>query len=271
MKNRLLEIENLQVHYGRNRELVRAVDDVSLEIAEGEILGLVGESGCGKSTLGRAVLGLEPVAGGRIRFDGSAVDGLRGKALKRFRREAQMVFQDPYGSLNPRMTVGRAIEEVLLVHGLCGNRTDRRRRTAELLEDVGLSPGMADRYPHEFSGGQRQRIGIARALATGPRLLLADEPVSALDVSVQAGILKLILDLRRRHNLAYLFVSHDLAVVRNVSDRIAVMFQGKIVEEGSAAQICDAPGHAYTQRLLAAVPDLDAEATSFLAGRQKIS
>lgn len=249
----LLKVENVGVRYGE----MDAVRNVSLSLAAGETLGLVGESGCGKSSLGRAILALEPIASGRVGFDGNSVHTLTGKALKKFRRQAQMVFQDPLGSLNPRLSVGGAIEEVLSVHGLGKTRAARRERVAELFEDVGLNPDWCRRYPHEFSGGQRQRIGIARALALEPKLLVADEPVSALDVSVQADIVQLLKKLQRGHGLAYLFIGHDLAVVRDMSDRIAVMFSGEIVETGTADQVCDDPQHAYTQKLLSAVPDID--------------
>lgn len=249
----LLSVEDVSVRYG----VLEAVCGVSLSLAAGETLGLVGESGCGKSSLGRAILALEPIASGRIFFDGGSVHDLRGAALKKFRCEAQMVFQDPFGSLNPRMSVGAAIEEVLFVHGLGKTRMDRRNRAAALFEDVGLNPDWLRRYPHEFSGGQRQRIGIARALALEPKLLVADEPVSALDVSVQADIVRLLKKLQEERGLAYLFIGHDLAVVRDMSDRIAVMFNGKIVEAGSADQVCDNPQHEYTQKLLSAVPDID--------------
>lgn len=251
--NDLLKVEDVCVRYGE----LQAVREVSLSLASGETLGLVGESGCGKSSLGRAVLRLEPVAAGRVLFNGGDVARLKGAALKQFRRQAQMVFQDPFGSLNPRMSVGAAIEEVLFVHGLGGNRAGRRERVEHLFTDVGLDPEWAGRYPHEFSGGQRQRIGIARALALEPKLLVADEPVSALDVSVQADIIQLLKRLQRERGMAYLFVGHDLAVVREMSDRIAVMFKGQIVETGTADQVCDDPQHPYTQKLLSAVPDID--------------
>jgi len=252
--NELLTVENVSVRYGK----LEAVRGVSLSLEAGETLGLVGESGCGKSSLGRAVLALEPIAGGRVTFDGYSVHALKGSALKRFRCQAQMVFQDPFGSLNPRLSVGAAIEEVLFVHGLGKTSALRRARAAELFEDVGLDPDWLRRYPHEFSGGQRQRIGIARALALEPKLLIADEPVSALDVSVQADIIQLLKKLQGEHRLAYLFIGHDLAVVREMSDRIAVMFDGEIVETGTADQVCDDPKHPYTQKLLSAVPDIDA-------------
>lgn len=251
-----LQVEDVHVTYGHGKSAVQAVRGVSLEIAGGEILGLVGESGCGKSTLGRAILGLEKVSAGTIRFNGEDVTNLRGQALKGFRRQAQMVFQDPFGSLNPRITIGGAIEEVLYVHRIGKTRQERRERIRQLLKDVELDPSMMNRYPHEFSGGQRQRICIARALALSPTLLIADEPVSALDVSVQANILELVKKLQKEHNLAYLFVSHDLAVVRNISDRIAVMNEGKIVETGSAASVIDKAEHPYTRKLLSAVPEI---------------
>lgn len=250
----LLRVEGVSVRYGE----LEAVRSVSLSLAAGETLGLVGESGCGKSSLGRAILALEPVSAGQVWVDGSNVHALKGAALKQFRCRAQTVFQDPFGSLNPRMSVWAAIEEVLFVHGLCGGRAARRARVAELFTDVGLDPSWSSRYPHEFSGGQRQRIGIARALALEPVLLVADEPVSALDVSVQADIVLLLKKIQRERGLAYLFIGHDLAVVREMSDRIAVMYDGEIVETGSADQVCDNPQHPYTQKLLSAVPDIDA-------------
>ncbi|MBI9020077.1 MAG: ABC transporter ATP-binding protein [Verrucomicrobia bacterium] len=250
----LLKVENVSVCYGE----LEAVRDVSLSLAAGETLGLVGESGCGKSSLGRAILRLEKTSAGRVLFDGRDVCSFTGAALKQFRCEAQIVFQDPFGSLNPRLSVGAAIEEVLFVHGRGGGKVGRRNRVAELFSDVGLNPDWLRRYPHEFSGGQRQRIGLARALALDPKLLVADEPVSALDVSVQADMIRLLKKLQREHGLAYLFIGHDLAVVREMSDRIAVMYKGEMVEVGTADQVCDDPQHAYTQKLLSAVPDIDA-------------
>ncbi|MDK2857800.1 MAG: oligopeptide transport system ATP-binding protein [Verrucomicrobiota bacterium] len=249
----LLQVEKVCIRYGK----LEAVRGVSLSLSAGETLGLVGESGCGKSSLGRAILGLEPIAAGRVTFEGRSVTALKGPALKQFRRQAQMVFQDPFGSLNPRMSVGAAIEEVLFVHKLGGSRAARRGKVAELFEDVGLDPEWVRRYPHEFSGGQRQRIGIARALALEPKLLVADEPVSALDVSVQAEIIRLLKRIQRERGLSYLFIGHDLAVVREMSDRIAVMYKGEIVETGTADQICDRPQNSYTQKLLSVVPDID--------------
>jgi ABC-type oligopeptide transport system ATPase subunit len=250
----LLTVEKLNVIYGKGKDSVHAVKDVSFHIKPGEIFGLVGESGCGKSSLGKAIIGLNTPASGKMLYKADDVAGLKGLALQEYRRQVQMIFQDPYGSLNPRIKVGNAIVEVLKVHGIGSGLTARRERVAELFEAVGLEPKWAWRYPHEFSGGQRQRICIARALALNPDLVVADEPVSALDVSVQAEILELLGELRQRRNLAFLFVSHDLAVVRNICDRVAVMYNGEIVETGSAADVIDKPQHEYTRKLLAAVP-----------------
>jgi oligopeptide/dipeptide ABC transporter ATP-binding protein len=252
----LLEIEDVRVTFGRPPHQVRAVDGVSGSLAAGESIGLVGESGCGKTTLGRAVMGLTPLQTGRIAFGGRDIAGLTGRDAWRYRKQVQMIFQDPYGSLNARMTVGKAIEEVLQVHGW-RERAARQQRLAALFESVGLDPEYRDRYPHEFSGGQRQRLGIARALAVEPQLLIADEPVSALDVSVQVQILNLMKDLQRELNLAFLFVAHDLAVVRYVCDRIWVMYLGRIIESGTPDEIFNRPRHPYTQALLSAVPDVE--------------
>lgn len=252
----LIEVRELKVHFGDPSAPVRAVDGVSLEVRRGETLGLVGESGCGKSTLGRTILRLEQPVSGSVRFDGRDVFRLRGAALQEYRRHAQMVFQDPFGSLNPRMTVGGAIEEVLKVHRRGRGAAARRARAAELFDAVGLEPAYLARYPHEFSGGQRQRIGIARALAVEPQLLIADEPVSALDVSVQVQILNLLKDLKAKMNLSYIFVAHDLAVVRYVSDRVVVMYLGRVVESAPAADLYAQPAHPYAEALLAAVPDV---------------
>jgi len=252
--NHLLTVEKLNVVYGKGKDAVHAVKDVTFNIRPGEIFGLVGESGCGKSSLGKAIVRLVDPASGKMVFRGNDVSLRKGKDLKEYRQEVQMVFQDPYGSLNPRMKVGNAIVDVLEVHRIGGGTAERREMVSGLFKAVGLDPEWAWRYPHEFSGGQRQRICIARALALNPDLLVADEPVSALDVSVQAEILKLLQDLRKKRNLAFLFVSHDLAVVRNICDRVAVMYNGEIVEMGDVAGVIDDPQHDYTKKLLAAVP-----------------
>jgi len=237
----------------RTRGWLHAVDDVSLDVHEGETLGLVGESGCGKSTLGRVLLRLLDPDSGTISFAGTDITGIEGEDLRRLRREMQIVFQDPAASLNPRHRAGAIVGAPLAIHGV-GTAAQRRERSRELLEIVGLRPEYAERYPHEFSGGQRQRIGIARAIALNPRLVIADEPVSALDVSVQAQILNLLADLQRDLGLTYVFIAHDLAVVRQVSDRVAVMYLGRIVEVGPALEVCDRPAHHYTHALLSAVP-----------------
>jgi peptide/nickel transport system ATP-binding protein/oligopeptide transport system ATP-binding protein len=234
-------------------DYVKAVDDVSFDIGEGETLGLVGESGSGKSTTGYCILQLLKPTEGSVRFMGKELTALSRSDLRELRREMQIVFQDPYSSLNPRQTVGKIVEEPMYVHGQ-GTRRDRERRVRDLLETVGFNPDFTNRYPHEFSGGQRQRIGIARALALAPRLIVCDEPVSALDVSIQAQILNLLKDLQKDLGLAYLFVAHDLAVVRTMSDRIAVMNKGKLVEIGKAEEVYSNPQEDYTKALLAAVP-----------------
>ncbi len=239
--------------FSREVDRVRAVDGVDLEIGAGETLGLVGESGSGKSTLCRAVLQLLAPSSGSIRFEGRELVGLSQRRLRPLRREMQMIFQDPYASLNPRRRVGQIVGGPLRLNGVASG-AELRRRVEELLDRVGLSPEHYDRFPHEFSGGQRQRIGIARAIALKPKLIVADEPVSALDVSIQAQIVNLLADLQDEFGIAYLFVAHDIAVVRHVSDRIAVMHHGKIVETGDADQVCERPRDEYTKRLLAAVP-----------------
>ncbi|HKI23064.1 MAG TPA: ATP-binding cassette domain-containing protein [Gaiellaceae bacterium] len=232
---------------------VKAVDGVSFEIAEGRTLGLVGESGSGKSTTGYCVLQLIKPTAGSIRFQGKELTELGREQMRKMRRELQIVFQDPYSSLDPRMTVGDIVAEPLEVHGV-GGRRDRRARVRELLDVVGFNPDYSNRYPHEFSGGQRQRVGVARALALNPSLIVCDEPVSALDVSIQAQILNLLKDLQRDFGLTYLFISHDLAVVRSMSDDIAVMKDGKLVETGTADEVYEHPKHEYTRTLLTAVP-----------------
>jgi oligopeptide transport system ATP-binding protein len=241
----------------RMKAVVRAVDDVTFDVYKGETLGLVGESGCGKSTLGRTVLRLLHPTGGSILFDGKDIGQRTETELRPFRRRAQMIFQDPYASLNPRMTVGATIAEPIEIHKLVRNNREKTERVASLLEKVGLRPEAVSRYPHEFSGGQRQRIGIARALAVEPEFIVCDEPISALDVSIQAQIVNLLQDLQNADNLTYLFISHDLRVVQHICDRVAVMYLGRVVELGDAKTVYTQPRHPYTQALLSAVPTPD--------------
>ena len=256
----LLSVRDLVKHYhagglfGRSAPPVRAVDGVSFDVAPGETLALVGESGCGKSSVGRTILRLQEPTSGTARFEGVDLFSLDRAALRSLRRRMQIIFQDPYSSLNPRMTVGAAIAEGIEIHRLAPRR-DIPQRVSALLEEVGLDPGYSRRYPHEFSGGQRQRIGIARALAVQPAFIVCDEPVSALDVSVQAQVLNLLSDLQRQRGLSYLFIAHDLAVVRQIARRIAVMYLGRIVEEGLTDQLLSNPRHPYTVALLSAVPE----------------
>ena len=249
----LLRVDDLTKHFHTPAGAVHALDGVTLEVAAGETLGLVGESGCGKSTLGKTLVRLYEPDGGHVELLGVDISHLGAARLRPLRREMQMIFQDPFASLNPRSTVARILEEPMLVHRT-GNRAERRARVAGLLQRVGLRPEHGTRLPHEFSGGQRQRIGIARALALSPKLVICDEPVSALDVSVRAQVLNLLAELRDEMGLAYLFISHDRSVVRHVADRIAVMYLGQIVETGPAAAVWSEPLHPYTQALLSAVP-----------------
>lgn len=262
----LLEVKDLKVHFpvkhglfSRVKAHVKAVDGVSLTVQPGETVGLVGESGCGKTTLGRAIIRLIDPTNGQVIFDGTDITTMPLGELRSRRRQFQMIFQDPYGSLNPRMTVGQIIGEAIDIHKLAATKEARAERISSLLKAVGLDARYADRYPHEFSGGQRQRIGIARALAVEPKLIVCDEPVSALDVSVQAQIINLLMDIQREHKLAYLFIAHDLAVVEHISHRVLVMYLGRVVESASARTICRQPKHPYTQALISAIPEVDPE------------
>ncbi len=258
----LLEVRNVEMFFPvtsgiifqRKVADVKAVNDVSFSIKRGETLGLVGESGSGKTTLGRCILQLHRQTSGDIIFDGQRLNGLGTKELKPVRRKMQVIFQDPYGSLNPRMTCGDIVGEPLIVHKLTASKAEYRERIAELLQLVGLNPYMAERYPHEFSGGQRQRIGIARALAVNPTFIVCDEPVSALDVSIQAQVINLLGELQEQFGLTYLFIAHDLSVVRHISDRVAVMYLGHIVELADQSELYDNPLHPYTKALLSAIP-----------------
>jgi len=259
----LLEVHNLRTWFPvtsgllrRHTDDVKAVDDVSFTVEEGTTVGLVGESGSGKTTVGRTILKLTPATGGRISFDGRDILPLSEREFRPLRREMQMIFQDPFGSLNPRLSIYAIVAEPLEIHFPEMTRLERRERVAELLRQVGLKPEMMARYPHEFSGGQRQRIGIARALAVKPRFIVCDEPVSALDVSVQAQIVNLLQDLQEELGLTYLFIAHDLAVVEHISNHVLVMYRGKIVESASAEAIYADPQHDYTKKLLAAVPKM---------------
>lgn len=261
----LVEVRHLVKHYTRGggflraKTIVRAVDDVSFAIDEGETFGLVGESGSGKSTTGRCMLRLVEPSSGEVRFRGDDVLTFSPSRLRAARREMQMVFQDPYSSLNPRMRARAIVEEPLIIHKL-GSARERRDRVADLFRLVGLDPAHLERHPHEFSGGQRQRIGVARALALNPSFIIADEPVSALDVSIQAQVINLLMDLQQQLNLTYLFIAHDLRLVRHICSRVAVMYLGRIVEVGETRSLFDSPRHAYTQALLSAVPVTDPDA-----------
>ncbi len=260
MSNVLLKVEDLKKYFpirtglfSRKTGDVKAVDGVSFEVFEGETLGIVGESGCGKSTTGRVIMRLHEATDGRVTFDGLELNSLSNDAMRKVRRDIQMVFQDPYASLNPRHSIGKILEEPLIVHGI-GTAAERKKKVIEFLEVVGLSAYHAKRYPHQFSGGQRQRIGIARALMTNPKLIIADEPVSALDVSIQAQVLNLMKRLQEDLNLTYIFIAHDLGVVRHISDRVGVMYLGKMVELSNSEELYANPLHPYTQALLSAVP-----------------
>jgi len=264
----LLSVEGLSKHYSSARSLsqrltgmpqtvVRAVSDVSLTVARGEVLGLIGESGCGKSTLGRAILRLHEPSAGKVVFDGADVTAMEAPELKAMRRRMQIIFQDPYASLNPRRTVAEIVGLPLRLHGLARSDEEVRARVAAMVERVGLKANQLDRYPHQFSGGQRQRIGIARALVSNPEFIVCDEPVSALDVSIQAQIIELLLELRRELKLTYLFISHDISVIGYLSDRVAVMYLGEIVEMGPVEAVLSRPRHPYTQSLMSAVPEVD--------------
>ena len=258
----LLEVNNLKMYFPVTSGLIfqravahiKAVDGISFFVRQGETLGLVGESGCGKTTTGRCILQLYKPTEGSIIFDGQELTGLSTRQMRAMRRQMQVIFQDPFSSLNPRMTAGNIIGEPLVVHGLVNSKVEYRERVADLLQNVGLNPYMADRFPHEFSGGQRQRIGVARALSVDPKLIVCDEPVSALDVSIQAQVINLLEDLQERFNLTYLFIAHDLSVVRHISDRVAVMYLGKLVEIADRNDIYRDPYHPYTKALLSAVP-----------------
>jgi len=257
----LLAVENLKKHFpvghwdsSNSGKVLKAVDGVSLNLNKGETLGLVGESGCGKSTLGRAILRLYPITDGTISFAGEQIEKYSSKKLIPFRRKMQIVFQDPFASLNTRLTIGKALSEPLLVHKLVKTKQEADARVAELLELTGLSPSIIHRYPHEFSGGQRQRLVMARALALNPELIICDEPVSALDVSIQAQIINLLKELQNKLGLTYIFIAHDLSVVKHISDRVAVMYLGKIVEIAQKKDLYNSPLHPYTQALLSAVP-----------------
>jgi len=262
MSETIFQIKNLKKHYEINLglfkapKIVKAVDDISFEVKKGEILSIVGESGCGKSTTAKMILKIEEPTSGEILFEGADITTLKGAALTEYRKKVQIIFQDPYSSLNPRWKVGEIIGEPLKLNSDMSNK-EIKERVLYLMEKVGMLPEWYDRYPHQFSGGQRQRIGIARALALNPEIIICDEPVSALDVSIQAQVLNLLLDLQEEFNLTYIFISHDLSVVNHISDRIVVMYFGSIVETKSAEELFENPEHTYTQTLLRAIPKID--------------
>ncbi|MEH6891809.1 ATP-binding cassette domain-containing protein [Bacillus sp. JJ864] len=254
-REKLIEVKNVKQYFNVNGGVVKAIDDVTFDIYRGETFGLVGESGSGKSTTGRTIIRLYDATAGEVLFDGENVHGKKSRAdLKKFNRKMQMIFQDPYASLNPRMSVGDIIAEGIDIHGLAKNKEDRMKRVYELLETVGLNREHASRFPHEFSGGQRQRIGIARALAVEPDFIIADEPISALDVSIQAQVVNLLKKLQNEKGLTYLFIAHDLSMVKYISDRIGVMYHGKIVELAMSEELYEHPIHPYTKSLLSAIP-----------------
>ena len=254
MDRSILDVQHLKKYFRMGKKQLKAVDDVSFSVSEGEILGIVGESGCGKTTCGRTAIGLYSKTGGQSLYKGKDVHALRGAARKQFCCEVQTIFQDPYASLDPKNKVIDLIAEGMDIHKLCESAAERRERVEHLMEQVGLNPLWVDRYPYEFSGGMRQRIGIARALAVDPKLLLCDEPISALDVSIQAQIVNLLMDLREQNGLTYLLISHDLSMVKHVSDRILVMYLGEVVEESGADELYAQPLHPYTKALISAIP-----------------
>lgn len=260
MSEPILKVKGLKVHFPvsggflAKKQIVKAVDGVDFEIAKGETFGLVGESGCGKSTTGRALVKIYEPTAGKVIFDGEDITKIKGAKLKEFRRDMQMIFQDPYASLNPRMTVGEIIREPMDIHGIYNSKEERENRVRELLEIVGLKPDHIRRYPHEFSGGQRQRIGIARTLALNPKFIVCDEPISALDVSIQAQVINLLEKIQKEMGIAYLFIAHDLSMVKHISDRIGVMYLGNLVEVGDSDELYNNPLHPYTKALLSSVP-----------------
>lgn len=264
-KEVFLKVDNLSKHFpmkkgvlSKQKSAVKAVDGVHFDIYKGETLGVVGESGCGKSTMARLLIKLYEATEGSIEMEGKRIESLNKQELKKFRRDIQMVFQDPYASLNPKWTIKRTLLEPLIVHGI-GSRNERIRRVKEILNAVGLNESYAERYPHEFSGGQRQRIGIARALILNPKLIIADEPVSALDISVQAQVINILRKLQQEYNLTYLFITHDLSVVEHIADRVIVMYLGRIVEVSTTEKLFEKPNHPYTEALISAVPEVNSE------------